>query len=123
MDEQHKITIIEGPTPVFEMTTQEWALGLVESAKPHHVVQTSLRALNGYALVERCHRAWRQAENIYLHYRDESGLERYAPIIAAKNTQVPEGDVLILWIDLDPSEFEVETDNSDEEDFGDELDL
>lgn len=117
----NEITIIEGPTPVFEPARDPWAYGLAETAQPHSIVITQLRALNGPALVERCYRAWNRGEHIQLHYRNELGLDTYAPIIAAQNERVEEGDLLTLWLDLDPDKFELELDSfdSDEEDFDD----
>ena len=73
MDE--KITIIEGPPPIFEHVNDGWAIGLNES--PHVLVPalTRLRTFNGNALVERCHRAWNKG-NIHLQYRNDMGWSR-----------------------------------------------
>ena len=119
----NEITIIEGPTPVFEPARDPWAYSLTETAQPHNVVITQLRAHNGNALVERCYRAWRRGEPISLHYRNELGMDTYAPIIAARSEQVEEGDVLTLWLDLNPDKFEMELDNFAEEDFDDDADF
>ena len=70
-----KITIIEGPPPVFENIDEGWVLGLNESPSFYDMALTRLRTFNGPALVERCHRAWNQKEPIFLHYRDEMGME------------------------------------------------
>ena len=56
MDE--KITIIEGPPPVFEAVNDGWALGLNEGSHLSVPALTRLRTFNGPALVERCYRAW-----------------------------------------------------------------
>ena len=53
MDE--KITIIEGPPPVFEAVNDGWALGLNESSRLSVPALTRLRTFNGPALVERCY--------------------------------------------------------------------
>ncbi len=119
MTSENEITIIDGPAPTFEPANTNWALGLVESANPHHIVVTRLRAINGNALLERCHRAWQHGEPMSLHYRNEAGLETYAPIIAAQKERVPEGDVLVLWIDLDPQRFEIELGPLDDDDWDD----
>ena len=41
---------------------------------------------------------WNQHEPIFLHYRNEMGLEQQVPILAARASEVDEGQVLFLWI-------------------------
>ena len=93
-----KITIIEGPPPIFEKINDGWALGLNESPVNYRMALTRLRTFNGPALVERCHRMWYQKEPIYLHYRNDMGLEQKVPILAARASEVNEGQVLFLWV-------------------------
>lgn len=95
---EDKITIIEGPPPVFERIDDGWALGLTESSAYYGMALTRLRTFNGPALVERCHRRWNRQEPIFLHYRNEMGLEQQVPILAARASEVDEGQVLFLWI-------------------------
>ncbi len=113
MDE--KITIIEGPPPIFEHVNDGWAIGLNES--PHVLVPalTRLRTFNGNALVERCHRAWNKQETIRLHYRNDMGMEQMAPILAARNVETAEGNVLLLWVYLDKEHVEYEFDEGDDD--------
>ncbi len=113
MDE--KITIIEGPPPIFEHVNDGWAIGLNES--PHVLVPalTRLRTFNGNALVERCHRAWNKQETIHLHYRNDMGLEQTAPILAARNVETSDGNVLLLWVYLDKEHVEYEFDEGDDD--------
>jgi hypothetical protein len=103
---EDKITIIEGPPPVFEAVGEAWAAGLNESRNLYDVVQTRLRTFNGPALVERCHRTWRQNEIMHLLYRNEMGLEEDAPILAARTIHTNDGDVLLLWVRLESQEEE-----------------
>ena len=119
MDE--KITIIDGPPPVFEQVSDAWAMGLNES--PHVLVPavTRLRTLNGIALVERCHRAWHHREHIHLHYRNDMGLEQTAPILAARNVETVNGHVLLLWVYLDQEQVEYEIDEGDDDSADDNL--
>jgi hypothetical protein len=121
---EDKITIIEGPPPVFETINDGWALGLNESPWLYDLTLTQVRTFNGPALVERCHRAWKQGITMYLHYRDEMGLEEKAPILAARSAETADGQVLILWVrqlpeaeDLNEEEDEDNEDN-DENDSG-----
>jgi hypothetical protein len=113
MDE--KITIIEGPPPIFEHVNDGWAIGLNES--PHVLVPalTRLRTFNGNALVERCHRAWNKQETIHLQYRNDMGLEQTAPILAARNVETSDGNVLLLWVYLDKEHVEYEFDDGDDD--------
>jgi hypothetical protein len=118
MDE--KITIIEGPPPTFEAVNDGWVTGLLESASLADIMVTRLRTFNGPALVERCNRAWRNQNNIYLEYRTSDGLEQSAPIIAARTLEVDEGQLLLLWLRLTNDEVELELGYDD--DPGDEPD-
>jgi hypothetical protein len=113
-----RITIIEGPPPTFEMVMDGWAMGLNESPYLYDLMMTRLRTFNGEALVERCHRAWRNHAPIYLHYRNDSGLEEKVPILAARSIDSQEGQVLQLWIRKEPDhstlELEIDIDSDDE---------
>ena len=113
MDE--KITIIEGPPPTFEDVNDGWVTGLLESASLSDIVVTRLRTFNGPALVERCHRAWRDQSTMFLHYRNDLGLEETAPILAARTVDTGDGQVLLLWIRREPGEDD-ETPEEDDDD-------
>jgi hypothetical protein len=113
MDE--KITIIEGPPPVFEAVNDGWALSLNEGTRLSVPALTRLRTFNGPALVERCYRAWNANAPIHLHYRNEMGVEQAAPILAARNVETPDGHVLLLWVYLDHDKVEYEFDKGDDE--------
>jgi hypothetical protein len=121
---EDKITIIEGPPPVFETVNDGWALGLNESPWLYDLTLTQVRTFNGPALVERCHRAWKQGITMYLHYRDEMGLEEKAPILAARSAESADGQVLILWVRQLPEvedlneEADDDSEDSDEDDSG-----
>jgi hypothetical protein len=112
MDE--KITIIEGPTPIFEGVSDGWALGLNESPFLYELALTRLRTFNSHALVERCHKAWNSQSPIFLHYRDRMGLEEKAPIMAARALETQEGHVLLLWVRLKAQESQIEIDLDDD---------
>jgi hypothetical protein len=110
-----KITIIEGPPPTFEDIEDGWALGLNESPFLYDLALTRLRTFNGSALVERCHRTWHSHSSIFLHYRNEIGLEDKAPILAARTVDSKDGQVLLLWVRLKPEQEEIEVDLSDDD--------
>ena len=108
MDEAPKITIIEGPPPTFEAVHDTWLLGLTEGPEPMRVASCQVRTFNAPALVERCHRAWRNGHAIHLEFRGEDELTRQAAIISARWTERQEGQVLFLWVQLHDDEVEVE---------------
>jgi hypothetical protein len=110
-----KITIIEGPPPVFETVGDGWVHGLSESTNLSNMSFTRLRTFNGPALVERCHRAWRSRLNIPLEYRSSDGLIQQVPIVAARTVDTDDGNVLMLWVRLPEDEYEIEVDYDDDE--------
>lgn len=126
---EEKITIIEGPPPEFETVNDGWALGLNESPWLYDLTFTQVRTYNGPALVERCHRAWKNGDPIYLHYRDEMGMEEKAPILAARSIQTEDGQVLVLWVrlmpelsEMDDQEEDIDEDDDESDDEGDDID-
>lgn len=123
MNEPAKITIIEGPPPTFELSHDPWLYGLIEGSLPSQVAMCRLRSFNAPALVERCYRAWRDGQPIALEYRTEDGFTREAPIVAVRWLEVPEGQVLMVWVRLMVDEVEIEFDLDDlEDDFDEGLD-
>jgi hypothetical protein len=93
-----KITIIEGPPPIFEEIMDGWALGVSETTGRFHLSITTLRTFNGPSLLERCHKAWRNGGMMSLHFKDEIGLVQSVPILAARSLETPDGQVLFLWV-------------------------
>ena len=112
---EDKITIIEGPPPIFEAVNDGWALGLNESANLSVPALTRLRTFNGPALVERCYRAWSANSPMHLLYRNDMGMEQSAPILAARNVDTSDGHVLLLWVYLDHEKVEYEFDTGDDD--------
>jgi len=131
---EDKITIIEGPTPEFEDISDGWALGLNESPLLYDTNFTQVRTLNGPALVERCHRAWKENDTIYLHFKNEMGIEEKAPITAVRSVDTDEGQILLLWVRQLPSysdlvyiadamsDFDEDIDDDLDDDLEDDLD-
>ena len=95
-----KITIIEGPPPVFESFPDGWALGLNECSSLSGIALTRLRTFNAAVLVERCYRTWRKQGNMHLEYRSPEGLARMSPILAIRPMEVEEGNMVLLWVRL-----------------------
>ena len=117
------ITIIEGPTPMFELVNDEWVTALNEGFGLSEVAKTTLRSANAPALVERCYNNWKERNSCYLEFKTEDGLTREVPIVAARSTIVDEGDMLYLWVRFPADEIELaftyeddlEEDDDDEE--------
>ena len=105
---EEKITIIEGPTPTFEQIPELWVHGLSEGAMQSEMVMTRLRTFNGPSLLERCNRAWTNQRDIQLEYRTHDGLNAEAPIVAARNMETDEGDMLLLWLKMPDDSVELE---------------
>jgi len=95
---EDKITIIEGPPPTFEESSEFWTESLTDGLLVSQIVYTKLRTFNGKQLVERCKNAWQDGDAIYLEYKTFEGLEKRSPIVAARDVRTDEGDVLLLWL-------------------------
>lgn len=99
--EPEKITIVEGPPPVFEPAGDPWVYALNEGPVLKQTARCLLRTLNGPALLERCRTAWSESRDVFLEYRENDGLRKEALILAARGDEVPEGQLLQLWIQLE----------------------
>ena len=120
---EEKITIIEGPTPTFEQIPELWVHGLSEGTMQSEMVMTRLRTFNGPSLLERCDRAWRNQRDIQLEYRKPDGLNAEASIVAARNIETDEGDMLLLWLRLPDDSVELEIGYDDDFDDDDGWDI
>lgn len=110
-----KITIIEGPTPVFQEVRGFWSYSLIESYIQQDTIFTELRAFDGFALVERCQRAWSNQEPVQLEYRSEEGLPAELPIVAAYCNETDEGDIVKLWLRLESEDPEIKFEYDDDD--------
>ncbi len=97
-------------------------MGLTEGPLLYDIALTRLRTFNGPALVERCRRTWKNQSTIYLEYRDATGMEANAPIMAVRAQDTDDGFVLLLWIRRDPEEAETELGLNDDDDFDGDVD-
>jgi len=106
----NKITIIEGPTPIFERLSgnpehkeePSWSVGILEGPYLYDTFLTTLRTFDSNKLLERCKAAWEARQTMFLEYKDEIGLRKEDPIIAARALTVEEGDMLLLWVRQEP---------------------
>jgi hypothetical protein len=57
-----------------------------------------------------------------LQYRDETGLEASAPILAARSVETDDGQMLLLWLHVERDDMELEID-ADDDSADDDLDI
>ncbi len=67
-------------------------------------------------LLERCQRAWGAQKPIRLDFPTMSGLRKQLEIIAARYEQLPEGDMLNLWVRHTPQDIADNTPRREEGD-------
>jgi len=96
--EPELITIVEGPTPNFQLDAAPWALSVLEGQSGYIIAHCQVRSLKGDVLMERCERAWREQRGIRLDFRQLDGLRRQVSIVSAKLDKVEDTDVLHLWV-------------------------
>lgn len=96
--EPELITIVEGPTPNFQLDAAPWALSVLEGQSGYVIAHCQVRSLKGDVLMERCQRAWREQRGIKLDFRQLDGLRRQVSIVSAKLDKVDGTDVLHLWV-------------------------
>ena len=123
----NKITVIEGPTPTFEKiedaqvrgSATTWTVGILEGPFLFEMAMTTLRTFDSEALITRCKNAWAQNLPMFLEYRDEIGLTKQTPILAARALSLEEGDALQLWVrqdlQLDADFYPGEEDGAEED--------
>jgi len=116
--EPEKITIVEGPPPIFEPTGDPWIYALNEGPVLKQAARCLLRTMNGPALLKRCQTAWAENRDVFLEYRESDGYRKESLILAARKDEVDEGQLLQLWIQLETLPEAAFDDN----DFGDDID-
>jgi hypothetical protein len=125
----NKITIIEGPTPEFQLVSetgfgdgsQSWIGSVLEGPFLYDTAFTHLRTFDSQRLLDRCLDTWAAKQTMYLEYKDRIGLLKEDPIIAARALHAEEGDILLLWVRRELSDEEDDDDHNyndfDENDF------
>ncbi len=118
--EPELITIIEGPTPEFHPSPQDWLQSIYEGPDDHDSAFCQLRTNNGHDIIARCHAAWDEGRPVQLEYPDELRMRQYADVIAMRLSEVEEGHLLQLWLSfpVDYTEEEEEDEAYDEDDDG-----
>lgn len=118
--EPELITIIEGPTPEFHQSPQDWLQSIYEGPEDRDVVFCQLRTGNGEDIQVRCLRAWDEGRPVKLEYPDRMRMRQYADVIALRLTEVDEGQLLQLWLSFpfDYDEADDDFDFDEDEDDG-----
>ena len=120
--EPELITIIEGPTPDFMPNPQVWVQSIYEGPEGGDIALCQLRTGNGPDIVERCERAWQEGRPVRLDYPDDLRLRQQVDVVALRLTDIEEGQLLYIWVELpydgeddfdDDEEDEIEEDDDD----------
>ncbi len=114
------ITIIEGPTPEFQLSSQDWLQSIYEGPDDRDSAFCQLRTNNGSDILDRCHAAWDEGRPVQLEYPDEMRMRQYADVIAMRLSEVEEGQLLQLWLSFPVDYTEEEEDEAygeDDDDF------
>lgn len=120
--EPELITIIEGPTPEFHPSPQDWLQSIYEGPDDRDAVFCQLRTNNGRDILDRCMEAWNQGRPVRLEYPDEMRMRQLADVIAMRLSDTEEGQLLQLWLSFPLDYDEDEDDDDDAEEAYDEDD-
>ncbi len=115
--EPELITIIEGPTPDFMPNPQGWVQSIYEGPSEMDVALCQLRTGNGEDIQDRCLRAWREGRPVRLDYPDDLRLRQQVDVIALRLTEIDEGELLLLWVNLPWQPEEAEEEDGSDDDF------
>jgi hypothetical protein len=113
--EPELITIIEGPPPEIQLSQEMWSYSLWEGQIPKSLGVCQMRTFNGQAMLDRCRRAWQEGRSVRLDFPERDGLRRQVDVTAARTDQVPEGDLLYLWLVMPLVEHQIEIEPDDDE--------
>jgi len=115
LSEPELITIIEGPTPDFQPSSQRWLQSIHEGPDDQVTVLCQLRTMTGKDILERCQRAWSEGRLVKLDFPDRLRLRQQVDVVAMRLQEKEEGMMLLLWVSLPP---ELEEEALDEDDDG-----
>ncbi|MEZ4517004.1 MAG: hypothetical protein R3C44_09270 [Chloroflexota bacterium] len=113
--EPELITIIEGPTPEFMPNPQVWVQSVHEGPDEGDIALCQLRTGNGPDIVERCEQAWQEGRPVRLDYPDDLRMRQQVDVVALRLTEVDEGQMLYIWVNL-PYDVDGEDDDFEDED-------
>ena len=123
IEEPELITIIEGPTPEFRATPQEWVQSIHEGPEDQVVAVCELRTGNGEDIMGRCRNAWREGRKVKLDFPDELRMRQQVDVVSIRLTEQDEGPMLHLWVALPLEDFIQETLDEDDDGGDDDDDI
>lgn len=115
MIEPELIEIIEGPTPEFQPTVQNWLQSLYEGPEVMEVAMCQLRTASGGDIKARCEQAWNEKRPVLLDFPDEWGLRQQLDVVALRLSEVDEGELLTIWVAVPYMPVDDEEDEEDDE--------
>ncbi|MCA9938370.1 MAG: hypothetical protein KC418_06995 [Anaerolineales bacterium] len=119
MIEPELITVLEGPTPEFQLTPQLWSHSIYEGPEAAQVAFCELRTASGEDIKRRCLQAWHEGRPVKLDFPDEIRMRQQIDVVAMRLRQVEEGTVLMLWVTqpfLESEEDAFEEEEGDDDD-------
>ncbi|HEX6386615.1 MAG TPA: hypothetical protein VF177_18250 [Anaerolineae bacterium] len=116
MIEPELITIIEGPTPEFRTSPQEWVQSIHEGPDDRMTAVCQLRTGNGEDILARCQSAWQEGRPVKLDFPDELRMRKQVDVVAVRLQELDEGQVLLVWVSLPVIYEEVDEDDDDYDD-------
>ncbi len=116
IEEPELITIIEGPTPEFRPTPQDWVQSIHEGPKDQVVALCELRTGNGEDIMARCRGAWKQGRKVKLEFPDEMRLPQQVDVVSIRLSELEEGPLLHIWVTLPMEAFIEEMLDGEEDD-------
>jgi hypothetical protein len=116
MYEPELITIIEGPTPEFHATPQDWVQSIHEGPDDRVVAVCQLRTGNGDDIMNRCRNAWKEGRKVKLDFPDDLRMRQQVDVVSIRLDEMDEGPLLQLWVTLPIEEFLKELVDDDDDD-------
>lgn len=115
--EPELITIIEGPTPDFMPNPQGWVQSVYEGPDEMDMALCQLRTGNGADIRDRCLRAWQEGRPVRLDYPDDLRLRQQVDVVALRLTEIDEGELLLLWVNMPWQMEDAEEEDGSDDDF------
>ena len=118
MTEPEYITVLEGPTPDFQPTNEEWLYTIAEGPNANFISRCQFRTANGEDIRERCVEAWKAHRPVRLKYPDEMRLPQEIDVVSLRLSEIDEGTILTLWVRDDvlyvEEDEDIDLDDSDD---------
>jgi len=111
--EPETITIVEGPPPDFKQVPDVWPWAFWKTRSPLYRRMSRCAPSTARKMLERCQRAWHEDRPVRLDFPDGTGMRRQINVVAVRWSEVEEGHLLHLWVQLPPDAVEESDDKAD----------